>query len=112
MEKKTVDIQRPLLVTWLCVILFAAGIFNIIYSFTGVFAAYGLLYSAANVLLIVILFAGLSGVWSMEKWGVILFSIVISLKLALDLILGAFHWWQLLLIIPVIYFWLNYKKMV
>ena len=111
MEQKRVDVQRPSLVTWLCVILFTAGIFNIIYSFTGVFASYGVLYSAANVLLIVILFAGLSGVWSMEKWGVVLFSVVVVIKLVLDLLLKAFHWWEFVLLLPVIYFWMNYKKM-
>jgi hypothetical protein len=111
MEKKAVVVPRPLVVTWLCILLFAAGIINIIYSFTGAFAGYGVLYSAANVLLIIIFFAALSGIWAMEKWGVTLFSVLLGLKFGLDLFVKAFHWWELTLLIILVVFWIHRKKM-
>jgi hypothetical protein len=109
--KPDTPVLRPVLVTALCVVLFATGLFNVLYTFTGAFAPYGLLYSAGNVLLLVITFAALSGVWGMEKWGTWLFAVVIALKLALDVWVKAFTWWELFLIVPVTMFFVYYKKM-
>ena len=111
MEKKSIVVPRPLAVTWVCIFLFTAGIANIIYSFTGAFAGYGVLYSAANVLLIVVSFAALSGIWAMEKWGITLFTVLVTLKLGLDFYAGAFRWWQLALIVPLVVFWMYRPKM-
>ena len=111
MEKKTIVVPRPLLVTWICIILFLAGMSNIIYSFTGAFAGFGVLYSAASVLLIILFFAALSGIWAMEKWGVVLFTILLALKFALDIFVKAFSWWELFLLIALVVFWINRKKM-
>jgi hypothetical protein len=111
MEKKTVVVPRPLILTWLCIILFVAGISNIIYSFTGAFAGYGVLYSAANVLLIIFSFAALSGIWAMEKWGVTLFSVLLGLKFILDVYVKAFQWWELVLLAIAVVFWIHRKKM-
>jgi hypothetical protein len=111
MMKPVTTVQRPVFITALCVVLFAGGLFNIFYTFTGAFAPYGLLYSAGNVLLLVISFAALSGVWGMEKWGTWLFAVVIVLKLTLDAWVKAFIWWELLLLVPAVAFLVYYKKM-
>ncbi len=97
-------VNRPLPVTISCVLLYAAGLFVIIYTFTGVFAKHGLFYSGANVLFIIIMFAALSGIWSLEKWGVWIFLTILILKLGMDLWVRAFRWWELLLIIPLVLF--------
>ncbi|MDX2047747.1 MAG: hypothetical protein SFU87_13235 [Chitinophagaceae bacterium] len=109
--KPDTPVQRPVIITALCVALFAIGLFTVFYTFTGAFAPYGLLYSAGNVLLLVITFAALSGVWGMEKWGTWLFAVVIALKLSLDVWVKAFTWWELLLLVPAFAFLFYYKKM-
>src|SRR4029453_11292690 len=103
--------RRPLLVTIASALLFSAGLFLIVYTFTGVFAGYGRFYSAVNVLLIIIMFAALSGIWSMEKWGVWLYVAIVVLKLALDILVKAFGWPELLSIIPMIVFLWYFKLM-
>ena len=110
-EQKKTEIITPKWITWVCIFFYTAGLANIIVSFTGIFAQFGLFYSALNVLLIVIMFAALAGVWSMEKWGAILFAIVIAIKIGYDFYSGAFIWWELALFIPVILLLLQYKKM-
>lgn len=97
--------SRPLPVTIGCAILLAAGLFNIIYTFTGAYAPYGLLYSAFHTLLTVIVFAAISGIWGMEKWGLYLFTGLLLAKFGLDLYTGAFTYWELLLLLPLLAFW-------
>ncbi len=104
-------IQRPTPVTIFCSLLITAGLSNIIYTFTGVYAPYGLLYSAAHTLLTIIMFAAISGIWSMERWGVYLFLAVLALKFVLDLYTGAFHYLELILLVPAIYFLVLFRKM-
>lgn len=106
-----VPVNRPLAVTAICSLLFALGIFNIIYTFTGVYAPYGVYYSAVNALMVVIMFAALSGIWVMEKWGVYLFIVLIIIKAGIDLYSGAFSWWELLLLVPALLFLSQLKKM-
>lgn len=109
MSEKTTPVPRPLMITIVCSLLFATGVFNIIYTFTGVYAPYGVYYSAINTFIIVIIFAALSGVWVMEKWGVNLFTLLVIVKAAVDLYSGAFSWWEYGLLIPVIVF-ISYRK--
>lgn len=104
-------INRPLLVTIFCSLLLTVGLFNIVYTFTGIYAPYGLLYSAAYTLLTIIMFAAISGIWSMEKWGVYVFLGVIALKYVLDVYTGAFHFLELLLLLPSAYFLFIISKM-
>jgi hypothetical protein len=104
-------INRPGIITAICSALLAAGIFNIIYTFTGVYAPYGLLYSAGHTLITIIIFAAVSGIWSMEKWGVYLFLACLAIKLGLDMYSGAFKVWEIVFIIPAIVFLANLKKM-
>ena len=111
MYDKPQPVIRPRLITAICSILFAAGIFSIIYTFTGAFAPYGVYYSAVNAVIIVIMFAALSGIWVMEKWGVYLFVLLTPIKCGLDLYSGAFTYWELLLLIPVIVFLSQLNKM-
>lgn len=111
MSEKTPPVPRPVLITALCAMLFSATVFNIIYTFTGVYAPYGVYYSALNAFIMVIMIAALSGVWVMEKWGVYLFSVAVLIKLCVDIYSGAFTWWLLLLLVPVIVFFSHLRKM-
>lgn len=104
-------ISRPLPVTVFCSLILVLGLFNIVYTFTGVYAPYGLLYSAAHTLLTIVLFAAISGIWSMEKWGVYLFLGIVALKFGLDVYTGAFSYAELLLLLPCAYFLLLLQKM-
>lgn len=105
---------RPLLITILCSLLFAYGLWEIVYSFTGNIVLKGgvdTLYPAINALMMVFAFVGLSGVWSMEKWGPISFVIVITLKLLVDAMFSHFSWWYALGYIPAVLFLLALPKM-
>lgn len=105
---------RPFLITILCSILFAYGLWEIVYSFTGNIVLRGgvdTLYPAVNALMMVFGFVGLSGVWSMEKWGPISFVIVMTLKLLIDAIFSHFSWLYALGYIPAIIFLLALPKM-
>lgn len=104
-------INRPIAVTIVSVVMLVLGVWNVIYSFTGVYAPFGLLYTAFHTLLTVVMFAGISGIWSMERWGVIVFSIVMALKFGLDVYSGAFSYLIFLLLIPTVIYLGNAKKM-
>jgi hypothetical protein len=104
-------INRPGIITAVCSILLAAGIFNIVYTFTGVYAPYGLLYSAAHTLITIVIFAAVAGIWSMEKWGVYLFLACLAVKLGLDFYTGAFKIWEIVFIIPAVVFLMHLKNM-
>jgi hypothetical protein len=80
------------------------GLFDIIYTFTGVSAQLGVLYPAAHVLLNIIGFVAISFIWSREKWANWLFIGVILAHLGLDLLVGGFQPMKLLLLIPAIFF--------
>ena len=77
------------------------GLFDIIYTFTGVSAQLGVLYPAAHVLLNIIGFVAISFIWSSEKWANWLFIGVILAHLGLDLLVGGFQPMKLLLL-PVV----------
>jgi hypothetical protein len=111
MSEKAAPVQRPAVVTICCSLLFAAGLFTIIYTFTGIFAPYGVYYSAVNTFILVIMFAALSGVWVMERWGAYLFGVLVLVKFGIDFYLGAFSWWELVLLIPVVVFFSFLRKM-
>lgn len=83
---------------------FGLGIFDVLYSFTGVYATFGLLYPAAHVFLTIILFLSLSFIWSKEKWALYLFGLVILAHFGLDLFVGAFQLLKLLMILPLVFF--------
>lgn len=96
--------KRPILISVAVYLLFALALFNIWYTFTGYFARFGLYYSAANVLLLVLMLAGLSGVLAFERWGLWVFSAALIVKLGVDLWSGAFHPAALLLLLPLALF--------
>lgn len=104
-------IQRPLLVNLTMYLLAAAGLFNIVYSFTGVYAPYGLFYPAANMLITVGMFASFAGIGSMEKWGLYVFLAMVALKWVLDLYTGAFGAVDMALLVPTAIFLSQYRKM-
>jgi hypothetical protein len=82
---------RPWPVTAASYSLFVAGIAQLIYSFTGAMAPYGRFYSAIQAFLIVVMIAAVSGVLSMERWGLWLLLAVLATKLGVDVWSGAFH---------------------
>ena len=91
---------RPTIVALTVYLLFAVGLFQIVYSFTGATANLGRFYPASQVILIIIAFAALSGILQMEKWGVWLFLAVLVAKVLIDFWLGAVHPASLLLLLP------------
>lgn len=103
--------NRPPWLTWVIGLFYAAGLFHLIYMFTGAYAPYGNLYPAAMALITVAMFAGLSGIWNMEKWGVWVFTAGVVVKLAVDLLAGAVQWPVLALVGPAAAFLLLIKKM-
>ena len=104
-------VERPGVITAMCSALLVAGTLNIIYTFTGAYAPYGLLYSAAHTLLTVVIFAAVSGIWAMEKWGVYVFLACLAVKFGLDFYTGAFAYWELVLLVPAIVFVIHLKRM-
>jgi hypothetical protein len=89
--------------------LFALGLFDLIYSFTGAYAIFGILYPAAHALLNIILFLALSFIWSKEKWAAWLFLGIVVAHMGLDLAVGAFEFFKLILLVPAIYFLIKLK---
>lgn len=90
-------------------ILCAIGLFDVVYSFTGNYARYGLLYPAAHVLLNIVLFLALSFIWSKERWAAWLFLSIVIVHLALDLYVDAFSYLKLILLLPAFYFLIRIK---
>jgi hypothetical protein len=101
---------RPRWITITAGLLFAAGIFNILVAFTGATARYGMFYPAAQVLLTIGYLTALSGIWEMERWGLILLPVMLAAALATDLYLGAFRYLNLLAWVAVIAFWTQRKR--
>jgi hypothetical protein len=85
-------------------ILIAIGLFDVIYSFAGSYANYGLLYPSAHVLLTIFLFLALSFIWVKERWAVWLFLAIVLAHLGLDFFVGAFSFLKLVLLLPAFYF--------
>ena len=102
---------RPLTLSITLFVMALLGLSAIIYSFTGAYAPFGLFYPAANMLIIVGMFASFAGIGSMERWGLWLFVVMTALKLGLDLYTGAFRFWELAILIPVGIFMAYLKKM-
>ncbi|MFN6375626.1 MAG: hypothetical protein ACK4YD_10690 [Chitinophagia bacterium] len=90
-------------------VLFVLGLFDILYTFAGFHAQYGLLYPAAHMLLNVLLFVSISFIWSKEKWALFLFLGILICHFGLDIYVGAFQLWKLLLLLPgwLFYRWTN-----
>jgi hypothetical protein len=89
--------------------LFALGLFDLVYSFTGAYSVFGILYPAAHALLNIILFLALSFIWSKERWAAWLFLGIVVAHLGLDLAVGAFEFFKLILFLPAIYFLIKIK---
>jgi hypothetical protein len=100
MPEKPERTSRPLAVTIMAYLLYAGGLAYIVFSFTGYTAAYGRFYPAAQVLIMLVMFAALAGVMSMEKWGAWLFLVAIAARVLLDFQVGAVHPASLLLLVP------------
>lgn len=110
MSEKTIT-KAPLPVTVTIYLLAAAGIANIIYSFTGVYAPYGLFYPAVSMLVPVGVFASFAGLANMEKWGLYLFLVMLAIKFGVDIYTGAFSYWNLLLLAPAGLFLAFFRKL-
>jgi hypothetical protein len=110
---KNVNDVRDTIFKTLLGVLFALGTFDILYSFTGAYAPYGLLYPASHVLLTIILFLSLSFIWYREQWALFLYAGVILAYLGVDFFVGAFHPAKLLLLVPLpafLYLWKGDQK--
>lgn len=101
----TTSSSRPRWITLTLSLLFAAGIFNILVAFTGATARYGMFYPALQVLLTIGFLMALSGIWEMERWGLVLLPLVLLAAMGIDLYLGAFRYPVLLIWLPVVLFW-------
>lgn len=89
--------------------LFALGLVDLVYSFTGAYATFGILYPSAHALLNIILFLALSFIWSKEKWATWLFLGIVVAHMGLDFAVGAFEFLKLFLFLPAIYFLIRLK---
>lgn len=110
MAESTNISRQNILTGTLIGVLLTLGIFDIIYSFMGYYAKWGVLYPAFHVLLNIVLFLALSFIWSAERWASWLFFVIVVVHVTLDLTLGAFSFWKLILFIPAAYFLLSKKK--
>jgi hypothetical protein len=106
-ESKTAKKEYFFMVLLGC--LFALGLFDLVYSFTGAYAIFGILYPSAHALLNIILFLALSFIWSKEKWAAWLFLGIVVAHMGLDLAVGAFEFFKLILFLPAIYFLIKLK---
>ena len=104
------QIVRPRWISVTAGLLFAAGIFNILMAFTGATARYGMFYPAVQVLLTIGYLTALSGLWEMERWGLILLPFVLVAALVTDLWLGAFRYYNLLPWLPMFVFWIERRR--
>jgi hypothetical protein len=109
-DNKPVPVNRPVLVSIACTMLFIVGLISIVFAFFGVYAINGVLYSAIHMLLTITVFAALSGVWQMERWGIWLFSVMMFVKIGLDVFYHAFSFWELLLFLPILVFAKHFKE--
>jgi hypothetical protein len=82
--------KRPLLLTILCILFVLYGFAEIINSYVNTYQGMKTFYPAFNSLMVVFGFVAISGIWSMEKWGPISLSIVLPLKVIVELIF--FDW--------------------
>jgi hypothetical protein len=102
-------IARPRWISVTVGLLFAAGIFNILVAFTGATARYGMFYPAVQVLTTIGFVLALSGIWEMERWGLILLPVILLISLGIDLYLEAFRYPVLAVWLPLPFFWFRRK---
>lgn len=91
-------------------LLMGLGIFDLMYTFTGVYAPYGLLYPAAHGFLNILLFLALSFIWGRERWAAWLYIGIVLAHVGLDVFAGREDYLKLLLLVPGIYFLLMLRK--
>jgi hypothetical protein len=96
--------KRPPEITIICVLIVLLGLWNIVSMYINVYTGVYAVYPAINALMIIFSFVSLSGIWSMEKWGVISFPVVLTMKIISDLIFKTFNPWYLLGYLLSLYF--------
>ena len=102
---------RPALITLLCSFVFVAGIYMIIQTFSGAFHSYGTLFSPFIVLFIIIALTGASGIWTMEKWGFIVFMIAACGFQVVPLLFNAWTYVWLIPMVLVFLFAIHVREM-
>ncbi|MBI2729269.1 MAG: hypothetical protein HYX40_00680 [Sphingobacteriales bacterium] len=105
------QVSRPPLITLLCSLVFIAGIYMIVQTFAGAFHANGTLFSPFIVLFIIIAITGASGMWSMEKWGFIVYMIAASGFQVIPIIFGVWTYWWLLPMVLLFLFAVHVREM-
>lgn len=88
---------RPPLITFLCSLVFVAGIYMIIQTFAGAFSFSGTLFSPFIVLFIIVALTGASGIWEMERWGFVVYMIAACGFQVIPIVFGV---WNYLWLIP------------
>lgn len=104
-------VSRPPLITLLCSFVFIASIYLIIQTFSGAFASYGTLFSPFIVLFIILAITGASGMWTMEKWGFILFLLAACGFQAVPLVFNVWSFYWLAPIVLLFLFALHIREM-
>jgi hypothetical protein len=88
----------------------AFGLMDLIYTFTGAYAQYGLLYPAAHGFLNILLFLAISFIWAKEKWATYLLLGIAILHLGVDILVERPIIIQWVLLVPAVYFLFRLRK--
>jgi hypothetical protein len=78
-------------VTLTCFFLMAGGLVAILHAFSGATAVHSAFHPAVRAVACLAVFTGVSGVWSMEKWGLWTTIAATLAFMAVDLAFGVFH---------------------
>ncbi|HET9057703.1 MAG TPA: hypothetical protein VFN30_12735 [Chitinophagaceae bacterium] len=92
-------VSKPPLITFLCSLVFVSSLYLIVQTFSGVFHSFGTLFSPFIVLCIIIAITGTSGMWAMEKWGFIVYTIAAIGFQIIPLLFGV---WSFFWLAPVV----------
>jgi hypothetical protein len=108
--------ERPLIITIICILGFigsAAGFLVGIIALIGgslILGGFGMILGILILAIMLLNFWPLIGLWNMQKWGVIWYTVLTVISLVFSLINGTFSWWTLLINIAVIAICFSYYK--
>lgn len=106
------SVKRPVIVSVICVISFAATVLSFPSIFSPFVKKQGVFFPALSGLVIAFEFIAVVGVWYMKKWGVQIYVINAMLGQALQLSIN--NWSVFKLILPIIFIFTTaffYKRM-
>jgi len=100
--------ERPLIITIICILGFigaAVGFLVGIIALIGgslILGGFGMILGILILAIMLLNFWPLIGLWNMQKWGVIWYTVLAVISLVFSLINGTFSWWTLLINMAVI----------